>query len=233
MSSDSAAIGLLLSGGLDSSILLGHLLASGRRVRPLYIRSNLVWQAPELRHAECFLAAVACSRLDPLVMLDLPLADLYGDFWAVTGQGTPDAQSADESVYLPGRNALLAIKALLWCQLHAIESLAIAVLQTSPFADAKAPFFEEFETTLAHATGQRVRLEYPFARLTKSAVMRLGRDLPLQHTFSCIAPQGDVHCGQCNKCAERQAAFRSCELPDPTVYASPAVRRAAFDHQEP
>ena len=31
-------IGLLLSGGLDSSILLGHLLAHGRRVQPFYIR---------------------------------------------------------------------------------------------------------------------------------------------------------------------------------------------------
>ena len=43
------AIGLLLSGGLDSSILLGWLLGQDRDVRPIYIRSDLVWGREELQ----------------------------------------------------------------------------------------------------------------------------------------------------------------------------------------
>ena len=38
--------------------------------------------------------------------------------------------------------------------------------------------------------------------------MALGRGLPLELTFSCISPLRGLHCGHCNKCAERQAAFR-------------------------
>jgi 7-cyano-7-deazaguanine synthase len=43
--------------------------------------------------------------------------------------------------------------------------------------------------------------------------------MPLELTFSCIAPAGSLHCGQCNKCAERQRAFRLSSMPDPTRYA--------------
>jgi 7-cyano-7-deazaguanine synthase len=49
--------------------------------------------------------------------------------------------------------------------------------------------------------------------------MRLGRDLPLELTFSCIRPVRDQHCGDCNKCAERQLAFRNAGLADRTPYA--------------
>ena len=34
----------------------------------------------------------------------------------------------DEAVFLPGRNALLTIKAALWCQMHGINELAVATL---------------------------------------------------------------------------------------------------------
>jgi 7-cyano-7-deazaguanine synthase len=50
--------------------------------------------------------------------------------------------------------------------------------------------------------------------------MQLGRDMPLELTFSCIDPVDGLHCGRCNKCAERQKAFRSIDLEDPTRYGS-------------
>ena len=61
----------------------------------------------------------------------------------------------------------------------------------------------------------------PFASLTKTAVLQRGRDLELelQHTFSCIAPNAGEHCGQCNKCAERQRAFSELSIDDSTSYA--------------
>lgn len=218
-----APIGLLLSGGLDSGILLGHQLAEGLHVQPFYIQSQLFWQREELLAARRFLRAVAAPRLKGLVILELPLGDLYGDHWSVTGRGVPDAISPDDAVYLPGRNALLAIKAALWCRLHGIDELAMAVLRPNPFPDATAGFFDHFEAALDLATGGRVRLIRPFAGLDKRQVMELGRGLPLELTFSCIAPAKGLHCGRCNKCAERIAAFRQIGVDDPTEYAHRAV----------
>ena len=80
-----ATIGLMLSGGLDSSILLGHLLKQGHRVQPIYLCGGLCWEREELAHVERFLAAMRQARLAPLVKLDLPLGDLYGRHWSLTG----------------------------------------------------------------------------------------------------------------------------------------------------
>ena len=214
-----ATIGVLLSGGLDSAILLGHLLGQGFGVLPFYVRSHLAWERRELQSARRFLGALASPRLAPLIVLDEPLDDVYGDHWSLTGRDVPQRGSPDTAVYLPGRNALLLLKPLLWCRLNAVEFLALAVLDSNPFADASPEFFDCFESALARATGGRVRLLRPFAEMEKRQVMELGRSLPLELTFSCIAPVGGLHCGRCNKCAERIAAFRSIDAPDPTRYA--------------
>jgi len=214
-----ASIGLLLSGGLDSSILLASLLGEGRQVQPFYIQSQLAWQREELLAVRRFLQAVASPRLKELAVLDLPLRDLYGEHWSVTGRDVPPASSPDDTVYLPGRNALLIIKAALWCRLHGIDELALAVLQSNPFSDATDAFFDAFESALDHATGGRVRIVRPFAGLDKAQVMALAKGVPLELTFSCIAPVRGVHCGQCNKCAERSDAFRLIAANDPTEYA--------------
>ena len=227
--SANATVAVLLSGGLDSSILLAGLLrptpgakrsAPTRRVQPIYIRSGLFWEKAELRAVRRFLKAVtpSGSRLLPLVALQLPVADLYADHWSVTGRDGPGAESPDEAVYLPGRNLLLLVKAALWCRMNGVGELILGVLGSSPFADAAPAFFAGFQDLLSHAVGAGLRIARPFAALTKREVMERGAGLPLELTFSCIAPVRGLHCGRCNKCAERRAAFRSVGLPDPTRY---------------
>jgi 7-cyano-7-deazaguanine synthase len=77
-----------------------------------------------------------------------------------------------------------------------------------------------FEEGINCGASWPVRIKLPFAGLDKSAVMESGRHLPLQHTFSCIAPVAGEHCGQCNKCAERQEAFATARIPDLTPYGT-------------
>ena len=213
-------VGILLSGGLDSSILLATLLQAGRRIRPFYIRTDVVWAAAELGAIRRFLTAVEAPGLEDLIVFDLPLGDLYQDHWSMTGIATPSEATPDEAVYLPGRNALLAIKPLIWCQQHGIEELALAVLAGNPFADAQPEFFAAFDAAMSHGGGQPVRVTRPFVALTKTEVLALGRQLPLVHTFSCISPQDGLHCGRCNKCGERRNAFSLLGVNDPTTYST-------------
>jgi 7-cyano-7-deazaguanine synthase len=212
-------IGLLASGGLDSCILLSRSIADGRIVQPFYVRAGLWWEEEELRHLKRYLNRVACERLRELVIFDLPLADLYGSHWSVTGDRVPDQATADDAVYLPGRNLLLLMKPAVWCQLHAVGEIALATLAGNPFSDASDDFFAAYEAALNRSAGVNIKIVRPFAKLQKREVMRLGRNDPLEETFSCISPISGLHCGKCNKCAERIAAFVSAEMKDPTNYA--------------
>ena len=113
----------------------------------------------------------------------------------------------------------MIVKAAVWCQLHGIGQLALAPLGSSPFEDASEAFLSDFQAAINRGVERPVKLLRPFGEMTKRQVMQLGRELPLALTFSCIAPIGETHCGRCNKCAERQAAFREARLTDQTDYA--------------
>jgi len=215
-----SVIGVLASGGLDSCILISELLRQDRPVQPFYIRSDLVWEQAELESLRRYLHSVDSPNLRDLTLLELPLADLYGRHWSTTGDDTPASSAPDEAVFLPGRNALLMVKAAVWCQLNAVHELALASLATNPFSDATGRFFEHAQAMFNCYDGRPIRIVLPFSELNKRQVMERGRDDPLGLTFSCISPVGGEHCGRCNKCAERQRAFRDVGFEDPTRYAS-------------
>lgn len=199
-------IGLLFSGGVDSTILLHALLESGFAVTPFFVRCGLNWEAAEHHAIESILHRLACERLRPLVELDMPVAELYGNHWSITGRGAPDDTTPDEAVHLPGRNALLTMKAALWCHQQQIPALALATLRNNPFEDASQPFFSALNDALANG-GQAVQLVRPFDQFTKADILDDWPDAPISLTFSCLAPRQGLHCDRCNKCGERRKAL--------------------------
>jgi 7-cyano-7-deazaguanine synthase len=217
-----STIGILLSGGLDSAVLLDQLLGQGWEVVPFYVRTDCLWAASELTAIEQFLAAVARPDLVELVTFDMPLEDLYENHWSITGSGVPDDATPDEAVYLPGHNPMLLIKPMIWCGMRGVGQLALATLANNPFDDAAPEFFAQFQSMLRLATGAAVTIHRPFEHLTKARVMELGRQLPLELTFSCLSPIDGLHCGNCNKCGERRRAFKQAGIVDRTHYAIPS-----------
>jgi len=215
-------IAVLISGGLDSAILLGEAVRQQQIVFPLYVRCGLCYETSELEHLMRFLHALAGPNLRPLHVLEMPVADLYGEHWSITGKDIPMIGTPDEACFLPGRNILLLSKAMLWCHLHGVGSVALGSLQSNPFPDATPDFFRDFQNLVNRAVGSSVEISLPFAGLKKTEVMRKGMVLPLEHTFSCIMPNDDacLHCGICNKCGERREAFKSAGMIDPTRYAT-------------
>jgi 7-cyano-7-deazaguanine synthase len=218
-----SSLAVLISGGLDSAILLGDALRRHVVVYPLYVRCGLFWEETEISFLSRYLEALRGPTLKALAILDQPVRDLYGEHWSITGQGVPDSASPDQAVFLPGRNVLLLSKALLWCHLHYVPALALGSLGTNPFPDATPAFFQGMQDLVNQAMQGSVAITLPFAGMTKTAVMHLGRNLPLEHSFSCMRPIDGRHCGQCNKCAERRRAFADAGMGDPTEYSSGAV----------
>ncbi len=166
-----------------------------------------------------FLQAVQSPALQPLTVLEQPIADVYGPHWSMTGTDVPDENSPNDAVYLPGRNVLLLAKPLIWCHMHRVAELAMAPLAGNPFADSRPEFFGAFCGAVSMALTGSIRVLRPYAKLTKTQVLHRGQGLPLEHTFSCIQPSEGNHCGHCNKCAERRQSFTAAAVADPTRYA--------------
>ena len=214
------AIAVLASGGLDSAILVGQFVSEGHEVTPIYVRFGLAWEEVEVRHLAEFLASLPAPGTKPLVVLDLPVADVYGAHWSVTGDDVPGSDTPDEAVYLPGRNLLLLSKSSVWCALNGIQTIALGTLAANPFPDADHEFFAGFSAMAGRALGRPLEVITPFAGRAKHEVLAVGRPFALNLTFSCISPHAALHCGRCNKCAERQLAFRQLGISDTTEYAT-------------
>lgn len=222
-------VAVLTSGGLDSAVLVADFLRRGHVVQPIYVRFGLIWEEAEEGHLRRFLDSLPGLGTRPLVTLDFPIADVYDAHWSLSAQGIPDAESPDDAVYLPGRNLVLLAKSCVWCALHDYPVIAVGTLKGNPFADSSRGFFNCFESLVHAAMACPISIVAPFSDLTKADVLRLGRSLELQQTFSCIDPNAGHHCGLCNKCAERRRAFAALSIDDLTRYASaeaspPSVR---------
>jgi 7-cyano-7-deazaguanine synthase len=210
---------VLVSGGLDSAILLAEMVEKQiPKVYPIFIRCGLHWENTELVYLKKFTNAIKSKNLENLIILDVPVGDLYKNHWSLTAQNVPDLNTPDEAVFLPGRNVLLTAKALLWCNLNKVGSLSLGVLESNPFPDATDDFFRNITDTVNQSVLGNVKLIRPYAGMHKTDVLKSGMNYPLEYTFSCIRPINDLHCGKCNKCAERIKGFQQASIKDPTVY---------------
>ncbi|HUE88731.1 MAG TPA: 7-cyano-7-deazaguanine synthase [Vicinamibacterales bacterium] len=220
---------VLLSGGLDSAVLLAH-EAQRAQVHPVYVRVGLAWEDAELTMLrELLTAPVFNDRVEPLTSLDFTMRDVLApSHWAI--RGTPPAyHTPDEDVYLPGRNVVLITKAAVLAVSRGCRRLALGTLANNPFPDATPHFFEAMSRALSLGLGQLVEIAAPLARMRKEDVIRLGEafDVPLERTLSCMNPLDEprpVHCGLCSKCRERRNAFTAAGVGDRTSYANPVPR---------
>ncbi len=214
---------VLASGGIDSAVALAEAAQGAESVIPIYVRSGLVWERAEIYWLQRWLQTLDDRDVAPLEILDLPVADLYGEHWSLTGVDPPDDRSADDATYLPGRNILLLAKAGVFAAANGCRAIILGPLATNPFPDATPTFFEAMATALGHGMGldDRLSIETPLVGLTKPEVVRRGSAYRLDLTFSCLDPKPEhQHCGACNKCAERRHGFRDAGVDDPTSYAT-------------
>lgn len=221
-------VAVLVSGGLDSSVMLARIAQKRAEVFPVYIRTGLVWEADELAVLRRFIKTINIGSIAPLAILKVPMDDIAADHWSMTGRKIPGYDAALSSNYIPGRNLTLLSKAAVFCARNRIGEVAMALLEANPFPDARPEFFEALSRAVNLGVGLRLKISTPWVGKSKPEVIRLGRDLPLQLSVSCIKPRGNLHCGRCTKCAERVEGFRLAGVPDPTRYAKPPTGTSHF-----
>jgi 7-cyano-7-deazaguanine synthase len=220
---------VLLSGGLDSAVLLAH-EAEHAHVHPVYVSVGVAWEAAEQAMVRVLLRApIFKQRVEPLTRLDVTMRDVYASsHWAITG--TPPAyDTPDEDVYLLGRNVVLLAKAAVLAASRKTTRVALGTLAGNPFPDATPQFFAAMSRALSLGLNHDVDVVTPFGDWHKVDVIKRGEALrvPLEHTLSCMNPVDaamPIHCGLCSKCRERRDAFAAAAVEDRTTYANPVPR---------
>jgi 7-cyano-7-deazaguanine synthase len=226
-----ARTAVLLSGGLDSAVLLAEEAARGE-VHPIYVRVGLAWEAAERCAVDAFLASAAGEwRLRPLKVLTVDMTDVYpAGHWAVQGQ-PPAYHTPDEDVYLVGRNVVLLGKAGVYCAGAEVDRLVLGTLGDNPFPDATPSFRSAMAAALSLGLARTLQIDAPYAHVSKPEVIRRGAAMGVRMnlTMSCMNPEGKEgrearpsfprHCGLCSKCRERHEAFVDAGVDDPTDYA--------------
>ena len=133
---------VLLSGGLDSAVLLA---AETARHGDAFSRFTSAWgwrgKVRNRRPSGALLAAAPLrARTRALVSLAVDMRDVYtAGHWAIEGR-PPGYHTPDEEVYLPGRNIVLLGKAGVYCAAAGIDRLVLGTLAHNPFPDATMAF---------------------------------------------------------------------------------------------
>ncbi len=214
---------VLVSGGVESSVLVHDALSRYEEVTPIYVRNHLRWEDTEIFWLKNFLRGFKQAHLKPLKIMDVSLRDLYENHWSITGIKIPGAHSKDESVYLPGRNIIFLSKAACFAAIKDIDSIEIGVLRGNPFPDSSKAFFKKMSEVLSIGLKKEITIKAPFQKLKKEDVIVMGKGLTLELTFSCLNPKGYEHCGDCNKCTERKKAFFAAGVFDKTRYKKAGI----------
>jgi 7-cyano-7-deazaguanine synthase len=213
----------VFSGGLDSTVLLDHLLALGDEVLAISVDYGQRHRR-ELDHARRIASRLGVewecadlSRISPL---------LAGSSQTSRGVSVPHGHYADESMKLtvvPNRNMIMLAVAGGWAISRRFDRLAYGAHtgDHTIYPDCRPEFVASMRHSLSLADWHSIDLFCPFLGMTKAEIVALGATLGTDFaaTWSCYEG-GELHCGRCGTCYERREAFEAAGVPDPTDYAA-------------
>jgi len=213
---------VVLSGGMDSAVLLAQMIHLGHT--PLALSINYGQRhSRELRSA---------FDLAAHYKVEWRCVDLSGLRSLMTGSSQTDAAvpvphghyTADSmrTTIVPNRNMILLAVAGAWAIARKADAIAYAAHagDHAIYPDCRPAFVEACSATLRLADDHPVTIARPFIDWTKAQICHRGAVLgvPFALTYSCYEG-ADAHCGQCGTCVERREAFTLAGVPDPTEYA--------------
>lgn len=218
---------VLLSGGLDSSVLL-HLVAREQCAGPVHALSFDYGQrhARELASARAQAEAAGC-----IAHVILPLT-FFGPLVAgattlVDGGGAvPDLKDLDADTlrqpptYVPNRNMMLLSLAAAYAEAHGIRDVFYGAQAQDEYGywDCTREFLAAINGVLRLNRGNAVTVHAPLVAASKAENVRLGVRLGVDfaQTWSCYRG-GERPCGTCPTCVERDNAFRAEGIADPLL----------------
>ena len=89
------------------------------------------------------------------------------------------------------------------------------------YPDCRSEFIKAMDAAMSAGTYAHINIEAPYTEITKTYIALIGKAIGLDYTetWSCYKG-GNVHCGKCGTCVERQEALRNAGIEDKTEYSN-------------
>ena len=214
---------VLLSGGLDSSVVLSVCQDKGYDIYAIsfdYGQRHKV----ELEYAKFQATFFNCISHEVFKM------EFYGGSALTDDIKVPknrDSHSMSKDIpvtYVPSRNIVFLSFASGYAECHNIDNIFIGVnaIDYSGYPDCRKNFIDNFEKLINKSTkkgleGSKFKINTPLINLSKKDIIKLGHKngVDFSMTSSCYSPKLKKNCGVCDSCLLRKQGFVEAGLRDP------------------
>ena len=210
---------ILLSGGLDSSTVIGLAKASKARIYGLSFDYGQ-------RHKKELNSAIVIAKhfkIEEFKIIKLDLSLWGGSSLTDTKKDLPiDGIQLNTipNTYVPGRNTIFISVALSYAEAINADLIGLGVnaLDYSGYPDCRPDYIKKFQelANLANKRGREenpIKLWTPLIDLNKEDIIQLAFDnnVPLEKTWSCYSGNSKP-CGKCDSCRIRETAFKKWKI---------------------
>ena len=214
---------VLLSGGLDSSVVLSVCQDKGYDIYAIsfdYGQRHKV----ELEYAKFQATFFNCISHEVFKM------EFYGGSALTDDIKVPknrDSHSMSKDIpvtYVPSRNIVFLSFASGYAECHDIDNIFLGVnaIDYSGYPDCRKNFIDNFEKLINKSTkkgleGSKFKINTPLINLSKKDIIKLGHKngVDFSMTSSCYSPKLKKNCGVCDSCLLRKQGFEEAGLSDP------------------
>lgn len=210
---------LILSGGMDSTTLLYEYQERIALAVSFHYGSNH-------NDKEIPFAQHHCEKLG-IKHVTIPLSFMKAYFKSSLLEGAdaiPEGNYDDEnmkSTVVPFRNGIMLAIAAGLAESNGLKHVMMANHSGDHtiYPDCRPEFADAMSQAIAAGTYDCITLVTPYTHISKTDIVKRGKDLGLDYTqtWSCYKG-GEKHCGKCGTCMERKEALRDAGMEDKTIY---------------
>ena len=218
---------VILSGGMDSSILL-HYVAKELKYNEVFAITFNYGQRI-IREVECARFQAQAVNVKEHKIINMDFFRDISTMSALTNaslsipKARDDIGNAQPLSYVPFRNLLLLTTAAGWAESLGAQDLYYGAVQTDDFSgywDCTSLFLNKVNETFNLNRKNSIKVNAPFMSYSKDLVVKKGIDLKIdfKQTHTCYEGT-DPACGECVSCSARIKAFIDNKTIDPIGYS--------------
>ena len=214
---------VLLSGGLDSSVVLSVCQDKGYDIYAIsfdYGQRHKV----ELEYAKFQATFFNCISHEVFKMQFYGGSALTDDIKVPKNRDSHSMSKDIPVTYVPSRNIVFLSFASGYAECHDIDNIFLGVnaIDYSGYPDCRKNFIDNFEKLINKSTkkgleGSKFKINTPLINLSKKDIIKLGHKngVDFSMTSSCYSPKLKKNCGVCDSCLLRKQGFEEAGLKDP------------------